>query len=189
MLRSTSTTQGVIALSSEESEFYALVKGTSGLGAVSMLKDLGVDISIITMIDKAVLEVRVDASAGRGIAVPRGAGRIRHIATPTLWVENLTQDVIIKITMVPGASNPTEHLDGRSIRRALERCQCYIREGRAGIALRAEVREITISHPEIYSVLVRMKLTRSRKRNWSWISIDHEDSDAVRLEQLRDQMM
>ena len=29
MLRSTSTTQGVIALSSAESEFYALVKGTS----------------------------------------------------------------------------------------------------------------------------------------------------------------
>ena len=46
MLRSTSTTQGVIALSSGESEFCALVKGTSaGLGAVSMLKHLGVDIS------------------------------------------------------------------------------------------------------------------------------------------------
>ena len=46
MLRSMSTTQGVIALSSGESEFYALVKGTSaGLGAVSMLQDLGVDIS------------------------------------------------------------------------------------------------------------------------------------------------
>ena len=35
MLLSTSTTQGVIALSSGESEFYALVKATSaGLGAV-----------------------------------------------------------------------------------------------------------------------------------------------------------
>ena len=42
MLRSTSTTQGVIALSSGESEFYALVRRTSaGLGAVSMLKRLG----------------------------------------------------------------------------------------------------------------------------------------------------
>ena len=41
MLRSTSTTQGVSSLSSAESEFYALVKGTSaGLGAVSMLEDL-----------------------------------------------------------------------------------------------------------------------------------------------------
>ena len=46
MLLSTSTAQGVVAQSSGESEFYALVKGTSaGLGTVSMLKDLGVDIS------------------------------------------------------------------------------------------------------------------------------------------------
>ena len=85
MLRSTSTTQGVVALSSGESEFYNLVKGTSaGLGAVSMLKELGVDNCNKTKIDNAVLEVRVDASAGRGIAVRRGAGRIRHIATPTI---------------------------------------------------------------------------------------------------------
>ena len=88
MLRSTSTAQGVIALSSGESEFYALVKVTSaGLGAVTMLKDLGVDISKNTQSDNTVLEVRVDASAGRGKAVRREAGRIRHVATPTLRVQ------------------------------------------------------------------------------------------------------
>ena len=88
MLRSTTTTQGVVALSSGESEFYALVKETSaGLGVVSILTDLGVDISKNTKIARAILEVRVDASAGRGIVVQRGAGRIRHIATPTLWVQ------------------------------------------------------------------------------------------------------
>ena len=58
MLRSTSTTQGVVALSSAESELYALVKGRSaGVGAVSMLKDLGVNISKNTKSDKAVVEV------------------------------------------------------------------------------------------------------------------------------------
>ena len=99
MLRSTSTTQGVISLSSGESEFYALLKGTSaGLGAVLMLKDLGVDIKKNTKIDKEVLEVRIDASAGRDIAVRRGAGRIRQIATPTLRIQKLTQDVKVKIT-------------------------------------------------------------------------------------------
>ena len=72
MLRSTSTAQGVIALSSGESEFYALVMGTSaGPGAVSTLKDLGVDMSKNNKFDKAVLELRVDASAGRGITVRR----------------------------------------------------------------------------------------------------------------------
>ena len=61
-----------------------------------MLKDLGVDISKNTQIDKAVLEVRIDASAGRGIAARRGAGRIRHTATPTFWVQKLTQDGKVK---------------------------------------------------------------------------------------------
>ena len=91
---SSGTAQGVIAVSSGESEFYALVKGAAaGLGAVSMLRDFGVDINKNTKI--AVLEVRVDASAGRGIAVGRGAGRIRHVATPSLRVQKLTQDGIV----------------------------------------------------------------------------------------------
>ena len=92
-LRSTSTTQAVMSLSSGESEFYALVKGTpAGLEAVSMLKDLGVDISKNSYINQALLEGRIDVSAGKGIAVRRGAGRSRHIATPTLWVQKLTHD-------------------------------------------------------------------------------------------------
>ena len=140
MLHSTSTKEGVIALSSEESELYTLVKGTSA-GLVSMLKDLGVNISKNTKIDQA--EVRTGASAGRGKAVQRGAWRIRHIATPTLWVQKLTQDSRVKITKILGASNladlGTRHFDGGSIRRALERCHCYVRQGRSGIALRAEV--------------------------------------------------
>ena len=57
---------------------------------------------------------------------------------------------------ITGVSNRadlgTKHLDGGSIRRALERCHCYIREGRAGVALRAEVQEITKSHPEVFAV-------------------------------------
>ena len=157
MLRSTSTMQGVTALNSGESEFYALVKGTSaGLGAVSMLKDLGVDISKNTQIDKAVLEVRVDASAGGGMTERRGAGRLRHIAIPTLWAQRLTQDGIINVTKIPGASNRADlgakHLDGGSLCRQLERCRCCTREDRAGIALRAEEREITTSHPEVFAV-------------------------------------
>ena len=49
--------QGVITFSSGKSEFYAQVKGTSaGLGAVSMLKDLGVGISKNTQIEDQCLK-------------------------------------------------------------------------------------------------------------------------------------
>ena len=92
ILRSTNTTQGVIVPNSVISK---------------NIKN-----------DKAALEVRVDASAGRGIAVRRGARRIRHTATPTLRVQKLTQDGIVKITKLPEISNPadlgTKHLDGGS---------------------------------------------------------------------------
>ena len=60
----------------------------SRLGAVSMLMDLGVDINNNTNIEKSALEARIDASAGRGIAVWRGAGRFRHVATPTSWAQH-----------------------------------------------------------------------------------------------------
>ena len=80
LLRSASSTQAVISLRSGESEFYSLVKGVAaGLGAVAMLRDLGVELT-----GGATVEVKVDSTAGRGVAMRRGAGRIRHIATPTL---------------------------------------------------------------------------------------------------------
>ena len=91
----TSTTQAVISSSSAESEFYDMVKRTpAGLGAVSMLKDLGVDVSENSKIGKVILEVRLHESAARGIAARRGARRIRHIATSA-------QDVKVKITQYP----------------------------------------------------------------------------------------
>ena len=68
MLRSTRTTQGVIALSSGVRVLR------SGEENVTMLKDLGVEIGKHTQIDQAVLEVRIDAFAGSGIAVRRELG-------------------------------------------------------------------------------------------------------------------
>ena len=64
-----------------------------------------------------------------------------------------SQEGKVKITQIPGVSNPadlgTKHLDDGSIRRALERCHCYVREVRSGVALRADVQEITRPHPKV----------------------------------------
>ena len=121
LVRSTASTQGVNALSSGEAEFYAAVKGAAGgLGAVAMLRDLGVDLGNTMPTqggrrDKPVIEVKVDASAGRGVAMRRGAGRIRHIATPTLWLQRYVSENIIAVTKQKGEDNiadlGTKHLD------------------------------------------------------------------------------
>ena len=106
-----------------------------------MLKDLGVDLAQDGKVEHPVVEVTVDATAGRGVALRRGAGRIRHIATPTLWVPKLTQDGKIKVTKVSGPSNPadmgTKHLSKESIKHCLEKCKCFLRSGRSDLALRA----------------------------------------------------
>ena len=141
LLRSASSTQAVISLSSGESEFYSLVKGVAaGLGAVAMLRDLGVKLT-----GDATVEVKVDATAGRGVAMRRGAGRIRHIATPTLWVQKMVQDGKVKVSKIPGNTNPADlgskHLDAASIQKHLARCKFAFRAGRSDIALRAEIQD------------------------------------------------
>ena len=92
------------SLSSGESEFHALLKGTRDAGAVSMISDLVVDVSENRKIGRAVLDVRIGASAGQGIAVR--VGRIREFATPTVVVQKLTQDSKSKSLKILGVSNP-----------------------------------------------------------------------------------
>ena len=64
MIKTWSSTQNVIALSSGEAEYYGLVKaGAQSLGSKGMLKEMGVDAGI---------KLRTDASAAKGIATRRG---------------------------------------------------------------------------------------------------------------------
>ena len=75
-----STTQGVIALSSGEAEYYALAKTASQcLGMRAMMKDLGV-----TLQGSHSIKVITDATAAKGIAMRKGFGPVRHIDTNTL---------------------------------------------------------------------------------------------------------
>ena len=66
------STQAIIALSSGEAEFYALVKcGSVALGIRNMLHDLGVKVKI---------RISTDASAAKGITA-RGHGFPRLVTT------------------------------------------------------------------------------------------------------------
>ena len=111
LLKSTSTTQAVVSLSSAEAEFYAAVKAAAaGIGCVSMMRDLGVMLQqqgvevkakeLGDDVDSPGLEIKLDATAVRSIAMRRGAGRTRHIATPTLWLQRLVINGDIKMTRV-----------------------------------------------------------------------------------------
>jgi hypothetical protein len=79
LIKSWSSTQKTISLSSGEAELYAMVKGVgTGLGLQQYLVDMGV---------KAELRVHTDSSAAQGICKRVGLGTQRHIACSSLWVQ------------------------------------------------------------------------------------------------------
>ena len=113
------------------------------LGVV--LQQQGVEVrakGLVDGLDSASLQIKLDATAGRAIAMRRGAGRIRHIATPTLWLQRLVINGDIKMTRVGGNDNcadlGTKHLDYQTMNRHLKFCGMRFAEGRSRIAPQLE---------------------------------------------------
>ena len=97
LVASASFTQAIISLSSGESEFYAMVKATCrGIGVKSLLADMniGTDLRIFS-----------DSSAALGISSRRGAAGVRHIATQTLWIQQLVANRKLKVVKKCGKQN------------------------------------------------------------------------------------
>ena len=110
ILKSYSTTQSVIAQSSGEAEYYGLTKGASvGIGIQGMLIDFGL---------KFKLEVFTDASAALGISNGIGLGKIRHLETSQLWLQEMFAKGFVIITKVDGKINKADGCAGD----ALVRC-------------------------------------------------------------------
>ena len=81
MIKSWSTNQAVVALSSGEAEYYGLVKAASvALGIKSICEDLGVKFD-------GKISIRGDASAAVGIANRVGIGKVRRIEVNQLWLQ------------------------------------------------------------------------------------------------------
>ena len=81
VIRTWSTTQSVIAMSSGEAEYYSIVKVSSmGMGIKAVAMDMGVFVRSIN--------VNTDASAANGIASRRGLGKIRHIEVSQVWLQD-----------------------------------------------------------------------------------------------------
>ena len=126
-----SSTQGVIALSSGEAEYYGLVKAAgAGLGHQSLMDDLGLHLPV---------RVWTDSSAALGIASRSGLGKLRHLETHTLWVQEKVRTGAISLRKVWGEVNPadlfTKHLPSREkVHQLLGLFGCEYREGRAAAA-------------------------------------------------------
>ena len=99
LLKHGSSVQSTVALSSGESEYYALLRASAhALGIKSMLQDWAYG----TTLEVA---MRCDSSAARGIAARQGLGRMRHVDVRYLWLQQAVLEGRLKVLSVPTAEN------------------------------------------------------------------------------------
>ena len=115
-IKSWSTTQSVLALSSAEAELYALVKGAAqSLGLISLAADLGIKVEVM---------IHSDASAALGIVAREGLGKLRHINVQYLWIQTRVSEGSLDVMKVPGLQNPadlfTKHLAAADVAKFCE---------------------------------------------------------------------
>ena len=126
-VRTWSSTQKTIALSSGEAELIALVKAsTETIGMMNLAKEWG-------MVFGA--RIFADSSAALGVVGRMGSGKLRHIRVGMLWVQSMREDGILDYRKVNGPENPadllTKHLCQKSLQSHCDKLQQYFVSGRA----------------------------------------------------------
>ena len=109
VVKSWSSTQTSVALSSGEAEFNGVVRGAgAGLGFQSLLRDLGQNLP---------LRVWTDSSAAMGICSRQGLGKLRHLDTHTLWVQQAVRSKRMALVKIAGDVNPADMFTKHSLTR------------------------------------------------------------------------
>ena len=127
VVKTWSSTQQTIALSSGEAELYAITKAAAQtLGIISMIKDFGIEL---------IGEVYSDSTAAIGIVCREGLGRTRHIKVQYLWLQNCVADEDLKVVKVDTRFNfadlMTKHLKREDRERLMKIMRMKIVSGRA----------------------------------------------------------
>jgi hypothetical protein len=126
-IKSWSSTQKTVALSSGEAELTALVKCSCELlGILQLAADWG---------DELEGDVMVDSSAALGVVARKGAGKLRHVRVGQLWVQQKRETGELNYKKIKGTCNPadlmTKALVENDIRRYMESAGQELRQGRA----------------------------------------------------------
>ena len=130
MIKHWSTTQPTVALSSAEAELTGICKGAAqSLGLQSLAADLGI---------KLKLKIMSDATAAIGICRRRGLGKVRHLATADLWVQDRLRKKDFTLDKVLGSENPadmlTKHVDKATLMKHVKTLGLRLEGGRADSA-------------------------------------------------------
>ena len=131
-IRSWSSTQKCVTLSSGEAELVAMVKTSAEvIGVAQLLADWGEEVEG---------EALVDSSAALGVVKRKGCGKLRHVRVGKLWIQEKEETGELKYNKVRGLANPadmgTKHLNERKIRQYMKDIGQTELEGRAQESLK-----------------------------------------------------
>ena len=130
-LRTWSSTQKFVTLSSAEAELMAAVRAASeAIGLTQLAQSWGLDLSA---------RVFVDSSAALGVVSRKGNGKLRHVRVGNLWVQELAARREVDFVKVRGTENPadlcTKYLTATVLRKLLAHLSQESRGGRAAESL------------------------------------------------------
>ena len=127
-IKSWSSTQKTIALSSGEAELTAVVKcSCETIGVIQLAQDWGIDLEG---------EIMVDSSAALGVVSRRGAGRLRHVRVGKLWVQEIQDNGNLRYRKVKGTDNQADMIHQvKGTDNQTDRIGIDTREGRADRSL------------------------------------------------------
>ena len=106
---------------------YRYPQGRSArLGLQSIARDLGIQLSLCIL---------SDASAAIGISRRRGLGKVRHLATADLWMQDRICKGDFALEKVAGADKPsdilTKHVDRAIMNKTMSTLGLHYEDGRA----------------------------------------------------------
>ena len=119
-----------MALSSAEAELYGVVKAAAqGMGILSLARDLG---------EHFALRIYTDSSAAEGVCKRKGLGKLRHLDTNLLWVQDKLKSGGFTLHRVPGGEHPADlvakHLSQRELWQRVATLGTFKAGGRSTIA-------------------------------------------------------
>ena len=130
-IKTWSSTQKSITLSSGEAELVAAVKAsTETIGLIQLMQDWGIELEGVVL---------VDSSAALGVVKRKGCGKLRHIRVGLLWIQEKEESCEIAYKKVHGEQNPadlmTKGVPPKLIQRHMAHLGLEPRAGRAKTSL------------------------------------------------------
>ena len=131
-LKTWSTSQKSVTLSSAEAELVAAVKMSAELiGITQLAEEWGMSLQG---------KVHIDSAAAIGVIGRRGNGKLRHVRVGSLWIQERVETGELRVQKVPGEWNPadlmTKCLGQAQVERFVGMASQKFVDGRAEASLR-----------------------------------------------------